>query len=111
MGLLDEISCLKDAPPYKEMTEKDFKVHLESFIEQQAQEKQRQFVVMTGSSGMLELNFVMQKMVLLDAIDTYKDHFDEQQRERLRQMLNSSDRENFEVAKTIINNVSNGHSK
>lgn len=106
MSLWDEIECLKDAAPYKKMSVDDFKNHIAEFMNHKFEER-REFVVMTGASGMMNLNYTMQKMLALDTLKSLT-NITEEERIRLNEMVESSDRENFEVAKIIIDNKFNG---
>lgn len=62
----------------------------------------RQFVVMTGSGGHQLLTDTIEKEAYRKILEDEKEKYSEQDHSRLLSMINSEDRENFELAKIII---------
>lgn len=66
--------------------------------------KERQLVIYTRRGGMLEFDYTMRKEVIVQILET-KTNITSEQRTRLREMINSPDRENLTVVELIIQNL------
>lgn len=100
MSIWNDITKAGLFQPMKELSFqdiRDFMIELEK-----PEVEQRQFVVQTGKTGMSMINHAMQAQVYLDSMKRL--NFSREERKSLGKMINSSDNENFEVAKVIINN-------
>lgn len=64
--------------------------------------EEREWHVVTGSSGMAMIETMMQAQIYFGLMKNL--NFSREERKRLGELINSSDRENFGIAKIIIDN-------
>lgn len=99
-GLIDEISKSAIQPTKIDLTPESLK---ELFVQCAMNDamSNRQFVVMTGLGGHQMLTDTMEKEAYRRILEDEKEKYPEDH-SRLLDMINSEDRENFELAKIII---------
>lgn len=87
--------------PIKELTQKDFRDFMVDLQVQAAKDaEERQWHVHTGEGGMRMINDAMQTQVYLKLMKDL--NFSKEERKRLGELIKSPDKENFEIAKIII---------
>jgi len=93
------------------LTEESIKTVLD-YLDSIAMSKVKQQVLMTGLAGTKAFEYTWDKSVYTRHVEDLrtKRKISFSEKERLIKMIKSPDRENFEVAKTIINNLMTNNS-
>lgn len=87
--------------PTRELSRQDFRDFLMD-LEVKSEKPEREFVMVTGTSGMKMINDAMQTQVYLNLMKNL--NFSREERKRLGEMIKSPDPENFQIAKILIDN-------
>lgn len=99
-GLMEEIKAVPHSMTV-DLTPESLK---EMFVQAAMNDamSKRQFVVMTGRSGHQLLTDTIEKEAYRKILEDEKNKYSKEESSRLLSMINSEDRENFELAKAII---------
>lgn len=100
-GLMEQIEKAVPHPMTVDLTPESLKQALIDFAILNAHEK-RDFVVMTGSRGNEMITDSIEKEAFRTILENDKERYSEEEYTRLSDMINSSDRENLQLAKIII---------
>lgn len=99
-GLMEQIKAVPH-PMTVDITPESVKQALIDFAILDAHQK-RDFVVITGSRGHEMITDSIEREAYRTMLDDDKDKYSQEEYTRLSDMINSSDRENLQLAKIII---------